>query len=580
MKRIFLTAVLVFVLCDISPAQGVINTINFTGNEIYSASELLSSMSSKRNGSFNRLAFTSDMKAIRGKYRSAGYLQAEIKNYSLKFTADSQSVDININISEGQIVKIGKIIFKGNKFFTDTQIKAMFETKPMNVLDDNKLTNDIASLLRAYEANSIPFSKVSVGDISIYYENGKPYLKIEVDIIEGTKIKIDEIKIRGNETTNDNVISRELRLKPDRTITRELLESFKRRLERLNIFDKVEDPKVYTLKASKKTGLLIEVKEGNTNTFDGIIGYVPPVSDNEKGYFTGLVNLSFRNIFGTGRRLDARWQQEVRATQELEFRYTEPYIFSLPVNVGAGFLQRIQDTTYTKRNLDIRSELFITDYFSGSLLAGYERVIPSTDSNIVAIVSDSRTLYTGVELRYDSRDYIYNPSSGILFNIAYTYGDKKIFAGEGNDYSIQKFNTKIDLYHSFFKRQSVLLSLSAAQVSTGHLEDADYIRVGGNKNIRGYREEQFLATKLAYGNFEFRYSLARRSYIYALFDAGYYFKESDVILKSPEQKDFLVGYGFGIQIESGIGIIGINYALGRGDTFLDGKIHFGYINNF
>ncbi|HPS64120.1 MAG TPA: POTRA domain-containing protein, partial [Ignavibacteria bacterium] len=186
MKKIFLTAVLIFMMCEVSLAQGVINSINFTGNEVYSASELLSSMSSKRNASFNRLAFSSDLKAIRGKYRSAGYLQAGIKNYSLKFTADSQSVDININISEGQIVKIGKIIFKGNKYFTDMQIKAMFETKPMNVLDDNKLTNDIASLLRAYESNSIPFSKASVGDISIYNENGKPYLKIEIDITEGT----------------------------------------------------------------------------------------------------------------------------------------------------------------------------------------------------------------------------------------------------------------------------------------------------------------------------------------------------------------------------------------------------------
>lgn len=580
MKK-FLLIFVIFIGASVTlKAQTIINSINFSGNEIFSSSDLMSSISSKKNGTFSKIIFEADLKAIRGKYRSAGYLLAYITNYSIKYSSDSATVNLDINIYEGHQVKIGLINFTGNKFFPSSQILEIFETKSGQILDDNRLSNDITTLLRAYESNSIPFSKAVINNISIYYVNKEPFLRIDIEIIEGTKIKIDEIKIIGNESTNENVITRELRLRPDRTITRELMESYKSRLEKLNIFEKVEEPKIYTTKNTKKTGLLIEVKEGNTNTFDGVVGYIPPVTDNEKGYFTGLVNVSFRNLFGTGRRLDARWQQEVRSTQELEFRYTEPYIFSLPININMGFMQRLQDSTYTKRNLDVKAEILISDKFSGSVLGGYERVIPSTDSNVVAIVSDSRIYYTGAEVRYDSRDYVYNPSRGILFNISYTYGDKKIFVGEGSNYSIQKLNTKLDLYVSFFKRQSILFSVSALQVTTGRLEDADYIRVGGNANIRGYREEQFYATKLAYGNFEFRYSIARRSYLYLLFDAGYYFKGSDVILSSPEQKDFLFGYGVGLQIETGIGIIGINYALGKGDTFLDGKIHFGFINNF
>jgi len=580
MKK-FLLILVIFIGASVTlKAQTIINSINFSGNEIFSSSDLMSSISSKKNGTFSKLIFEADLKSIRGKYRSAGYLLASITDYSIKYSSDSATVNLDINIYEGLQVKIGLINFTGNKFYSTSQIREIFETKNGQILDDNRLSNDITTLLRAYETNSIPFSKAVINNISIYYVNKEPFLRIDIEIIEGTKIKIDEIKITGNESTNENVITRELRLRPDRTITRELMESYKSRLEKLNIFEKVEEPKIYTTKNTKKTGLLIEVKEGNTNTFDGVVGYIPPVTDNEKGYFTGLVNVSFRNIFGTGRRLDARWQQEVRSTQELEFRYTEPYIFSLPLNINMGFMQRLQDSTYTKRNLDVKAEILISDKFSGSVLGGYERVIPSTDSNAVAIVSDSRIYYTGAEVRYDSRDYVYNPSRGILFNISYTYGDKKIFAGAGSNYSIQKLNTKLDLYVSFFKRQSLLFSVSALQVTTGRLEDADYIRVGGNSNIRGYREEQFYATKLAYGNFEFRYSFARRSYLYLLFDAGYYFKGSDVILNSPEQKGFLFGYGVGLQMETGIGILGVNYALGKGDSFLDGKIHFGFINNF
>ena len=42
-----------------------------------------------------------------------------------------------------------------------------------------------------------------------------------------------------------------------------------------------------TVNEKNESGLLVQVKEGNTNTFDGIIGYVPPANDEEKGYFMG-----------------------------------------------------------------------------------------------------------------------------------------------------------------------------------------------------------------------------------------------------------------------------------------------------
>jgi outer membrane protein insertion porin family len=41
-----------------------------------------------------------------------------------------------------------------------------------------------------------------------------------------------------------------------------------------------------------------------------------------------------------------------------------------------------------------------------------------------------------------------------------------------------------------------------------------------------------------------------------------------------------MGYGAGLSIETGIGVLGVSYALGQGDAFSDGKIHFGILNEF
>ena len=445
------------------------------------------------------------------------------------------------------------------------------------------MNNDIRDLLNYYESIGIPFAKAYITNISIYDDFGQPKLRIDVQINENNKVEISSVKIRGNESTKDYVILRELNISKDNKVTKESLENMKRKLEALNIFETVEDPRIYTVKKTNQTELLIEVKEGNTNTFDGILGYVPPPSPNEKGYLTGLVDLSFRNLFGTGRRLDAKWQQQIKATQELEFKYMEPYIFSLPLSINLGFNQRIQDSTYTKRRIEGKGDLFLGDKFTVSAIGGYERVIPSDDSNRIFIISDYSILFSGLELKYDSRNNIYFPTSGNIFRTTYIYGRKKVFntkSTQDQSYSMQRITGELELYVSPFKRQSNLLRFGGGQVISGKLEDADFFRIGGLKYIRGYRSEQFLASKLVYSNIEPRYSLARKSFLFAFFDFGYYYRPSDEANNIPKQEGFLYGYGIGMRFETAIGIIGVNYALGKGDSFLDGKISFGYINEF
>jgi len=540
-------------------------------------------MVNKKEKPLNKDQFILDLKSIREKYRDAGYLLTRILKYETNYVSDSSVVDLNIDIDEGKRVNIGKISISGNKVISTKEIIGLFETKIDKPLDGNTLNNDIKQLLDMYEKKGIPFAKAYVNEVSLYYERQNPKLNIFIVVAEEAKVKIEQVRIKGNEVTNENVIIRELKISKDKFVKRESLQNMKLRLEKLNIFEKVEDPKIYTLKKSGKTGLLIQVKEGNINTFDGVLGYVPAVSEKENGYFTGLVNLSFKNIFGTGRKIDAKWQKPLKSTQELEFKYAEPYFAGLPLTLNVGFMQRIQDTSYTERKFDLIGDIIFTDNFTVSVLGGYDRVIPP-DSAGAYIISDSRTLYAGFELKYDSRDNVYIPRGGIVYKLYYSYGDKKINSTAqtttGSNYSIKKYAMDLDIYSSFFKRQSLLLKFFGGYISSDKLEDADFYKIGGNKNIRGYREEQFLASQLAYGNTEIRYSISRKSFIYGFFDYGYYYKPVDEANSISKQEGFLYGYGLGIRLETAIGIVGVNYALGKGDGFTDGKINFGLINDF
>jgi len=587
MRKILFTILFLLTVSKISFPQTKIASISFSGNNFLSAYDLLNLMVSKKDGDFKEQQFFIDLKTIRDKYKSSGYLFAKFTEDKTFFSNDSSFVDIVLKIDEGKKVIVGKIDINGNSTFSDDYIWNKFETRVGDNLNDNVLNEDIKDLLKDYESRDLPFAKVIVKDISVYKDKGADKIKIDLLISENSKVNVEQVKIKGNETTKDYVIFRELKLVKNKTISSLSLQQMKERLDRLNIFETVADPKIYSLKNKNESGLLIEVREGNTNTFDGILGYNPPQGTDDNGYFTGLVNVSFRNLFGTGRKLEAKYQQEVKETQELEFKYFEPYFFNLPFNINFGFLQRIQDTTYTRRNLDFKGDFLFTDKFTISILGGYDRIIPSDIATPTFIIADSRIFLSGLELKFDSRDNIFVPSKGFLYRTYYSYGNKKIFninqlqnLGYSESFSIQKYYLNLDFYFSFFKRQTNLLKLFGGEVRSDKLEDADFFRIGGNKFIRGYRNEQFLASRLAAINLELRYSISRKGFLFGFFDSGYYFRPADLINNYPEQSGFLYGYGFGIRLETGLGIIGVSYALGKDDGILDGKINFGLINDF
>lgn len=588
MKRRILLILSLFSLTFTSGySQALITEIDFHGSDFFNDGDLFNFMVLRENRDLNLKQLDLDLISLRESYKKNGFLFAKIDSAVVGYNDDSTYANIDIYINEGDRVEVGRINLVGNKRFSEARLLRLFETKPGDVLNEATLSVDISEVLSFYELQGLPFAKASISDMSVYDDAGNKKLEIGITIDENSTIEIDEVRIKGNDVTDDDVILRELKLKKNKHITSDELEDMQDRLEKLNIFKEVKMPKVYTIKGKDRSGLLIEVVEGNNSTFDGIIGYVPPAETEEDGYFTGLVNLSFRNLFGTGRKIEARWQQEVRETQELEFSYYEPYIFSYPVNVGLGFLQRIQDTTYTRRNVDLRGEYLLSEQFTVTGIFGYDRIVPADNANSNFIIADSRTLVSGIEIRFDNRNDVYFPTSGQLYKTSYLYGDKAIFnleqlgpLGFKDSYSIQKYSINLDNYFSFFKRTALLVRAFGGEVRGDRLEDSDLFRIGGLRTVRGYREEQFLAARVAYSNLEMRLAVSRRNYFLAFYDFGYFERPADEINNFPEQNEFIYGYGLGVTIETALGQIGVSYALGKGDGLLDGKIHFGLVNDF
>ena len=79
------------------------------------------------------------------------------------------------------------------------------------------------------------------------------------------------------------------------------------------------------------------------------------------------MNVSLRNLFGTGRAVAFKWSKLDRFSQELELKYLEPWIFGFPFNIDFRIYQRQQDTTYVQRSLSGNIVFLATESFSSAL---------------------------------------------------------------------------------------------------------------------------------------------------------------------------------------------------------------------
>ena len=563
------------------PQNVTVREIRVSGNHALRDDQILDAMASKRSRDYQAGLLATDKERILVRYRQEGYCFAGVDIQPRQLPGDSSLVALLVTVNEGPRAVVGQIALAGNNALQTSAILDAFETRSGDILDPATLEKDIRTLVSRYERIGYPYAAINVEDIALMTTDSASQLRIRLSIDEGSKVTINEVRVQGNKETSEHVIVREARVSPPELYDEEKVSKIRERLNKLNIFSSVQEPELYSNREGG--GLLISVEESNTNTFDGVIGYVPGGQHDEGGAVTGMVNVVMRNLFGTARKLDVRWQRDDRYSQEIGIRYVEPWVFDIPVNIGGNFFQRQQDTIYVRRVAGLTAEMMFSDAFSLGGSLQQENIIPSTTIATQA-VSNSRTLTAGITLRYDTRDDIINPTSGVNYRTDYLFGGKKIystpFAGAPEHSTVQKISIDAEAYIEPIDRQVIALGLHGRQITSDNIEVSDRFRFGGTNSLRGYRENQFLGSRIAWTNAEYRFLLARRSFFFGFFDTGYYFIPADDQHGIPSSQSVNVGYGVGVRVETSLGIIGVSIALGEGDSFSQAKLHLGLINEF
>lgn len=324
-----------------------------------------------------------------------------------------------------------------------------------------------------------------------------------------------------------------------------------------------------------KTAILISMRELQENEFGGVVGYVPETY-NRKGYFTGELDLKFHNLSGTGRQLFLYWSKTNRYSQQFRMSYTEPWILKSDMFGTAEFEQVLRDTLVVIRKLGVSAGFYSFKRGSIELSVSHESTLPTPGGRNLFGLVQTKTNAVGLKYGIDRRNNFYNPSKGFALNTKYSVGIQQRDSLDNKVRSEVMFNSEI---YFPLKTDWVMAAMVHARAKWLAGEEpvySDQYWFGGAGSLRGYPNDFFRGSQIAWTTLEIRRLFGNLSSFFLFFDQGY-FQRKELTIETIQYPN---SFGVGIRLSSRMGIIGLDYGFGRGDTFSTAKIHVRLINRF
>ncbi|MBQ7495958.1 MAG: outer membrane protein assembly factor BamA [Bacteroidaceae bacterium] len=177
-----------------------------------------------------------DKERLIEKYNSLGYRDARIISDSV-VAHDDNSVDIYINVEEGQKYYLRNVEWVGNTIYSTDALNRTLRMQKGDVYDqtqlDKRLNKDDDAVGNLYYDNGYLFYRLTPVEVNIVGDS----IDLEMRIEENRQAYFNKINIVGNDRVYENVVRRELRTKPGDLFSKSAYERTYRELASLGHFD-------------------------------------------------------------------------------------------------------------------------------------------------------------------------------------------------------------------------------------------------------------------------------------------------------------------------------------------------------
>ena len=287
--------------------------------------------------------YAEDIEAVRQEYLKRGYLDVSFgppefeyeDGFSRQFLFWKRAkrwMDVTIPVVEGEQYRVGEVTVEGAAVFPAEVVRTFFPILAGEVYDESKVNKGLESLREVYGARGyVQFT----GFPTWHRRPEGRIVDVVINLAEEDQFLVNRIEFRGNSTTKDRVIRREMWLNEQDIMNMELLKASIQRINQLGYFRPIEQPAIEPSPEDEtKLDITLDVVEENRNqlTFGaGVSGL--------EGLF---VNASFgtTNFLGRGETANFSIQTGSR-TQNYQIAITDPYFMDKPITLGFDVFSRV-----------------------------------------------------------------------------------------------------------------------------------------------------------------------------------------------------------------------------------------------
>ena len=488
----------------------------------------------------------------------------------------SSEVELTFVISEGKRYYASQFNFIGNAVLTDAALKSRITLDSGEVFSERKFQQMLQDIYGLYREDGYLFARI---------EEQKTYndslVSVTFNIVEGKPASIRRIGIKGNTTTVDKVVRREIKLFPGDTYRQSLMERSFRDIMQLNYFEGVV-PDIKPV-SEQEVDLEFNVKEREAGTGQFSAGMAYTARDG----LLGTLGLSIPNFslnpfgLGGGQRIDLNVEYGA-IRQNYTLGYSEPWFRDRPIRVGgslnySNFQTHLRPITRKGFRAFVGSRLtWPDDYFY--IQSDYNWQLNDQGANKEGLV-----LYTGLEssvsltIIRDDKNLPTFPTDGSRMSLTTQY------AGLGGDFNFIKNDLDAKWWFPIFSGLSMSFQGQLGVISGDAVQFQTLYQMGGllgfQGKARGYAPGSIGQNRIGRSYLSMTSELTypvvdQRFYMMAFFDAGNVFgvpypaagkfpSARDLPSSANEinPSDLMRDYGAGFRvIVPMIGIIGFDFA--------------------
>ncbi len=471
-------------LIDEGP-QTRVKKVTIDGNHEISEQKIKKELFTQENtlfqkGYYRPKTVEEDEKVLPQILKNYGALEGRALGVDTSFNQFRDKVQVTFKVEEGEISRIGEVLFTGNEHLPSRFFKGLLTAGPGDPVSLAKIEDDKQEMTLAYSNHGFPYAEIRT-ELQKTGEN----FSLVYHIREGLFVRIGEILTVGNERTTSKAVERALFIKKGDPFSYKKIVESESALRKTAAFRSAHIETIGLAEKEPVVHLLVELEENRKVLMDFGVTYA---TDN---FFTGNYTLSHLNLFGTTKSgiLKLTGGRDIQSGESI---LKDPFFLGHRLEASLGALVKREDrpaftTTDAGTSLSFLKEFtpqvtFLSRYALTRTL--FSNVLDATGAQ----EQDHTISKFSFSVNLDKRDSFSDPKKGYV-TFAGVDLSNKIFASSVDFIALKGYAAK---YFEFGNRVTFLnfvRSEGIKVIGAGALTRDQRFFLGGDYSVRGFDED-------------------------------------------------------------------------------------------